>query len=589
MRVSNLFGQTSREDYGDVDAESHQLLLRAGYVRQLAAGIYSHLPLAQRSLQKIEQILREEMDGIGGQELCMPVVHPAELWKKSGRWDAIDETMARFHDRKGRDMLLAMTHEEVVACLAATEIDSYRQLPLIIYQIQTKFRDEARPRSGLIRTREFVMKDSYSLDCDEAGLQKQYQAHYNAYFRIGARAELPLVAVGSDVGMMGGKVAHEFMYLTPIGEDTLVLCQSCGYSANHDVACFVKEPWEGGEPCTMEKVHTPGQQSIADLASFLKIDPRQTLKMVFFVASYGADKPPKLVASAVRGDMEVNQTAVTNLIGANATRTASPEEIQEAGLVPGYASPIGLAAGSVTVVFDDAVEAATNLVAGANEVDYHVRNVSPGRDIQHDFVGHIALAGEGARCTECGAAMHLTRGVEVGNIFQLGVRYSEPLDAFYNDEHGNRKPIIMGSYGIGVGRMLACIAEEHRDEQGLALPISIAPYQVNLLSLARKEDTRLAAEKVYADLQAAGIEVLYDDRELRAGVKFADADLRGIPLRLTVSDRSLAKGSVELKRRRASEHREVPLADAVSAIGAEIEELRGQLAKRVAEAPMWQS
>jgi prolyl-tRNA synthetase len=588
MRVSVLFGETIKEAPADVDIVSHQLLLRAGYVRQLAAGIFSYLPLAQRALKKIEQVLREEMDAIGGQELCMPVVHPGELWQQSGRWTAIDESMVRFKDRKGRDMLLAMTHEEVVAALASTEIRSYRQLPQLVYQLQTKFRDEARPRGGMIRVREFVMKDSYSLDRDEAGLQKQYVAHFNAYFRIGARVGLPLIAVGSDVGMMGGKVAHEFMYLTPIGEDTLVLCPGCGYSSNHEVARFVKEPFEGGAVKAMEKVHTPGKESIPDLAEFLKVEPRQMMKMVFFVGSYGSDKPTKLIAAAVRGDMEVNQTAVTNFSRANQTRPAHPEEVVAAGLVPGYASPVGLAAGKAVVVVDDLIADATNLVSGANETDYHLKNVNPGRDFTPDVVGHIALAKEGAVCARCGTAMKLTRGVEVGNIFQLGTRYSVPLEAQFNEEDGSRKPIVMGSYGIGVGRTLACVAEEHRDEFGLALPISVAPYQVNLVSLARKEETRAAAEKLYADLQAAGVEVLYDDREATAGVKFAEADLRGMPLRLTVSDRSLSKGVVELKRRRVKEFTAVPLEQAVAATKAEIQKLRDELAECVKQAPVWQ-
>jgi prolyl-tRNA synthetase len=578
MRVSVLFGETLREAPADVDVVSHQLLLRAGYVRQLAAGIFSYLPLAQRALKKIEQVLREEMDAIGGQELCMPVVHPGELWQQSGRWTAIDESMIRFKDRKGRDLLLAMTHEEVVASLAASEVRSYRQLPQLVYQLQTKFRDEARPRGGLIRVREFVMKDSYSLDRDEAGLQKQYVAHFNAYFRIAARVGLPLIAVGSDAGMTGGKVAHEFMYLTPLGEDTLVLCPGCGYSANHEVACFVKEPFDGGAAEPVEKVHTPGQESIQDLAAFLQVDPRQMMKMVFFVGNYGSDRPARLIASAVRGDMEVNQTAVTNLSRAYQTRPALPKEVQAAGLVPGYASPVGLSAGKVVVV-DDLIASATNLVGGANEKDYHLKNVNPGRDFTPDVVGHIALARQGVRCARCGATLNLVRGVEVGNIFQLGTRYSVPLEAFFSDEDGTRKPIVMGSYGIGVGRLLACVAEEHRDESGLALPISVAPYQVQLVSLARKQQTLAAAEKLYADLQAAGVEVLYDDREATAGVKFADADLRGMPLRLTVSDRSLGKGGVELKPRRVKDFTAVPLEQAVAATQAEIQRLWDEMAE----------
>jgi prolyl-tRNA synthetase len=587
MRATQLFGETLREAPADADVPSHQLLLRAGYLRQLAAGIFSYLPLAQRSLKKIEQVLREEMDAIGGQELNMPVVHPAELWQQSGRWDAIDETMVRFKDRRDRDMLLAMTHEEVVASLVASDIRSYRQLPMLVYQLQTKFRDEARPRGGLIRVREFIMKDSYSLDKDEAGLHQQYVAHYNAYFRIGARVGLPLLAVRSDVGMMGGKVSHEFMYVTPIGEDTLVLCPQCGYAANHEVARFTKEPFDGGAPKPIEKVHTPGQETIADLAKFLGIDQRQTAKVVFFIGTYGAKQPDKLILGVVRGDMESNLTALKNLAGANGLRPAHPEEIQKVGAVPGYGSPIGIRRENVVVLVDDLVASSTNLVGGANEPDYHLRNTCCGRDYQPDVVGHIALAYEGARCASCGSALKLARGVEVGNIFQLGTRYSVPMNAFYTDAAGQRHPVVMGSYGIGVGRTLACVAEEHRDDNGLALPISVAPYQVNLVALAKKDATRQAAEKLYGDLKAVGVEVLYDDRDVGPGNKFAEADLRGMPLRLTVSDRSLDKGGVELKRRKQKEFKQVSLDQAVSATRGEIKALEDEMAQALAKVPVW--
>jgi prolyl-tRNA synthetase len=587
MRLSKLFGTTLRETPADAEIPSHQLLLRAGYIRQLSAGIFSLLPLAQRSVQKIEHILRLEMNAIGGQELTMPVVHPAEPWQQSGRWAAIDETMVRFRDRKGHDMLLAMTHEEIVAVLAASEINSYRQLPALIYQIQTKFRDEGRPRAGLIRVREFVMKDSYSLDRDEAGLQKQYIEHYNAYFRIGARAGLPLIAVGSDTGMMGGKVAHEFMYVSPIGEDTLVLCEKCGYSANHEVARFVKVPFDGGKPAAPEKVPTPKAESIADVAKLLGVDPRQTLKLVFFVSNYGKDKPAKLIIAAVRGDMEVNQTQVTNLAKANATRPAQAEEIQAVGCVPGYASPVGIKRENVLVIVDDLIPESANLVAGANEAGFHVRNVNCSRDFTPDIVGHIALAQDGVPCQNCKHPLKLARGVEVGNIFQLGTRYSTPMGCFYNDEAGQRKPIVMGSYGIGVGRLLACVAEEHRDDFGLALPVSVAPYAVSLVSLGRKEPAIQAAEKLYAELVKAGIEVLYDDREGSPGSKFAEADLRGMPIRLTVGEKSLEKGGVELKHRRQKESRIVPLDKVVNSVQGEILMLQNQLIEAADTAPKW--
>ncbi len=604
QRVSSLFGVTLREAPAEAEVESHKLLLRAGYVRQLAAGIFSYLPLGWRAVRKIEAILREEMDRIGGQEMNMPVVHPAEPWRASGRWYDVDETMARFQDRRGRDMLLAMTHEEVVAGLAATEVLSYRRLPQLVYHIQTKFRDELRARGGLIRVREFTMKDSYSLDLDADGLARQYEAHHEAYLRIGRRVGLGLVSVRSDVGMMGGQAAHEFMYVTPIGEDTLFLCPACGYAANRDVARFRVPPPESEEPLPLEPVDTPGAKTIADLCDLLGIEPSRTGKMVFYVGGFpveapspassgrrptgtaagsgdeeeGARRRERLVAAIVRGDMEANPIQVQSLTGALELRPAHEEEIAAAGMTPGYASPIGVDREAVLVVVDELVAASPNLVLGANEPDRHVRNVNVGRDFEPDLVGPIAAAHEGAPCAECGAPLRMSRGVEVGNIFQLGTRYSEGLGAFYADEDGAERPIWMGSYGIGVGRLLACVAEEHRDERGLALPVSVAPYQVSLVSLARSEETARAAERLYEELLAAGIEVLYDDREdASAGVKLTDADLYGLPLRVVVGERSRQAGGAELKARREEEAEVVAFDRVVGDVRERLEPLRATL------------
>jgi prolyl-tRNA synthetase len=584
--VSQLFGEALKEAPADAEIPSHQLLVRAGYIRQLSAGIFSCLPLAQRSLKKIETILREEMDAIGGQELSMPVVHPAEPWKQTGRWDAIDATMVRFQDRGGRDMLLAMTHEEIVASLARTEIRSYKQLPQMVYQIQTKFRDEARSRGGLIRVREFIMKDAYSLDLDDAGLAKQYVSQYDAYFRIFARAGLPVIAVRSDVGMMGGKVAHEFMYVTPIGEDTLVRCKSCAYAANREVARFNKGPPASEPARPMEKVATPNATSIQAVAEALKVAPTAIAKAVFFMGDLGGGKA-RLVVAVVRGDMEVNLTAVQNLAGAGALRPAHDSEIRAAGVEPGYGSPIGIKRPGPFVVVDDWVAASTNLVAGANERGFHVINACCGRDYQADAVGPVAAAYDGATCKVCGGTLELTRGVEVGNIFKLGTRYSAALGARYLDEQGKEHPVVMGSYGIGVGRLLACVAEHHRDDRGLALPISVAPYQVSLISLANEEATAATAERIYGELRAAGVEVLFDDRKVSAGVKFSAADLRGIPLRLLVSDRSLKNGEVELKRRTAAEGRMLPAEGIVQKVLQEIQALKDELAAQVKGAQVW--
>lgn len=580
QRVSSLFGVTLREAPGETEVESHRLLLRAGYVRQLASGIFSYLPLAWRSLRKIEQILREEMDRIGGQELSLPVVHPAELWQKTGRWDDIDATMARFVDRRGRDMLLAMTHEEVVAFNVASEIQSYRQLPALVYQVQTKFRDEPRARGGLIRVREFLMKDSYSLDRDPAGLEVQYQAHYEAYERIGCRTGLPLTAVQSDPGMMGGKIAHEFMYVTPIGEDSLALCDGCGYAANREVAEFAFEP-ATGEPAELERVQTPGTATIAELTELLGVTAQQTAKMVFYVGRFageGGERDEKVVAAIVRGDLEANAIQVQNLSEALELRPAREDEIAATGMVPGFASPVGIDPAAAIFVVDTWVAESSNLVMGANEVDYHLRNVCCGRDYEPTVVGSIAAAFDGAPCGECGAGLRMVRGVEVGNIFQLGTRYTDALDAKYTDEGGAQHSIWMGSYGIGLGRLLACVAEEHRDDNGLMLPVTIAPYQVALVVLAREDTTWETAERVFAEMVDAGVEVLYDDRrDVSPGVKFKDADLRGLPLRVVIGERSLKAGGAELGRRDDGESRVVPLGELVAAIQAEVEALTASL------------
>ena len=577
QRVSSLFGSTLRHTPAEADLQSHALLLRAGYVRQLATGIFSLLPLGWRALRNIEQILREEMDRIGGQELSLPVVHPADLWQATGRWHQIDATLARFRDRRERDLVLAMTHEEAVAFHAASEIVSYRQLPALVYQVQTKFRDELRPRGGLIRVREFRMKDSYSLDRDQAGLERQYRAHYEAYQRIGQRTGVPLTAVRSDTGMMGGAVAHEFMYLTPAGEDSLALCAQCGYAANRDVAEFALES-AGAEPEALAQVHTPGTATIDDLTAYLGIAPRQTAKMVFCAtADAVADGSGQstVVAAIVRGDLEANLVQVQNLAGVGELRPAHEDEIAATGMVPGFASPVGIDPGAAIFVVDRWVAESTNLVMGANRADYHLRNVCCGRDYQPTVVGPVAAAFDGAPCASCGSPLRLARGVEVGNIFQLGTRYAEALEARYTDEAGAAHPIVMGSYGIGLERLLACVAEEHRDEYGLVLPVSVAPYQVALVALARKDETWQAAERVFADLVAAGIEVLYDDRhDVSAGVKFNDADLRGLPLRVVIGERSLSAGGAELSRRGDTDRRIVPLDALADTLQEEIAELR---------------
>ncbi len=587
MRMTNLFSQTLREVPTEAEIASHQLLLRAGFIRQLATGVFSYLPLARRAMTKIENILRQEMNAIGGQEITMPIVHPADLWQETGRWYQIDAELGRFKDRSNRDMVLAMTHEEVIADLVRKEIRSYRQLPCLLYHIQTKWRDDPRPRAGLIRVREFTMKDSYTLDAEWEGLETQYQAHYQAYLRIFHRCGLPAVAVKSDVGMMGGQLAHEFMYLTPVGEDTLLLCDSCGYSANRQIARVRKPQIKPEDLLPLEKVATPQTKTIEDLARFLNIPKSRTAKAVFMMATLGNtskevtkdQSAPRniFVFAIVRGDMEVNETKLVNVIGANiapviALRPAIEDEIRAVGAVPGYASPVHLQQdpnrSAALIVIDEAVLNSPNLVAGANEEGYHLLNVNYQRDYQAEIVADIVAAQEGDACPECGLSMHAVRGVEVGNIFKLGTRYSEAMGCYFTDPDGNSRPVIMGSYGIGVGRLLACIAEEHHDDYGLIWPISVAPFPVHLVLLKGKKgkdkpevgvQTEKLAEQLYQDLATGGIEVLYDDRDESPGIKFNDADLIGLPIRLTVSERALKQDGIEYKRRDQPDKVIIPL------------------------------
>ncbi len=492
------------------------------------------------------------MDAIDGQEVMFPVVMPKELWAESGRYYSIGDEMVRFKDRTNRDMVLGMTHEEAAVHFARDAVNSYQQLPCMIYQIQTKWRDDPRPRAGLIRVREFTMKDAYSFHATQESLDEAYADQYKAYFRIYSRCGLPCVAVGADSGMMGGKISHEYMYLSPIGEDTIITCPECGYTANRHIASFKKEYFKA-EPLPMEKVATPDASTIEDLASLLKIEPRQTCKMVFMVGSFISDKTgeeeDKLVVAAIRGDLDVEESKLSNAIKANALRPAHPEEIEEYGMVPGFASPIGAKKGFVLCV-DDSVAESNNLVAGANEVGYHFINSNYKRDWDGGIVADIASAKEGYTCPVCGKSLKSSKGVEIGNIFQLGTRYSKAMNCTFQDENGVQQPVIMGCYGIGVGRLLACLSEEYNDDKGLCLPITVAPYQVHLVSLLKDN---AVGEKIYQELVEAGIEVLYDDRKETAGVKFADADLIGIPIRITLGNRSYKEGKVEVKYRRSGE------------------------------------
>ena len=551
MRLSQLFFTTLRDDPADAEMPSHRLLVRAGYVRQLGAGMYSLLPLGLRVSKRVEQVIREEMDRIGCQEIEMPVVHPADVWRASGRYDAIGPELGRFKDRNGRDMVLALTHEEVVGILLADIVKSYRQLPIQVYHFQTKWRDEPRSRGGLIRVREFVMKDAYSCDRDQAGLDASYEAQHGAYVRIFERLGLETVAVASDVGIMGGSQAQEFMVLNPAGEDVLVLCQSCGYAANRQIARIPREAPPAEEPLEREEVETPGTTTIATLARFLGIPEAKTAKAAFFVAGDG-----RLVTAIVRGDHEVNETKLANAVGASSgIRPATVEEIKAAGMEPGYGSPIG--ARNTVVVNDELIARSPNLVAGANREGFHYRNVNAGRDYTADVTADITNAQEGDPCPTCGQPLILRNGIEVGNIFKLGTKFTDAAGATYLGEDGKEHPIIMGSYGIGVGRNVACIVEAHHDEKGIAWPEEVAPYAAHLVELGANRDpqVREIAERLHDTAKAAGFwrEILYDDRDESPGVKFTDAELLGMPWILTVSPRSLAAGGVEVVERATGE------------------------------------
>ncbi|MCB0018312.1 MAG: proline--tRNA ligase [Anaerolineales bacterium] len=584
--MSRNFSQTLREAPGAVEVVSHQLLVRAGFIRQLAAGIFSYLPLAYISMEKIKDIMRAEMNRIGGQEMMMPVVHPADIWQETNRWYEIGSEMGRFLDKNERDMVLAMTHEEVVASLTRQEIHSYKQLPNMIYHIQTKWRDDPRPRAGLIRVREFHMLDSYSLDATWESLDEQYRAHYQAYFNIYNRCGLPVVAVASDVGMMGGSMAHEYMYLTEIGEDTLLLQDESGYKANKQIAEFIKPKAEPEELKPMEKVATPNTKTIEALAEFLGLPKSKTAKAVFLIATVPGESDSgfvdKFIFAIVRGDMDLNETKLSNVIKAKEMRPAHEEEIKMTGAVPGYASPVGLRLKNCLVVVDDIVPESPNLVAGANEAGYHLLNVNVGRDFQADIVTDIAAANEGDLDPIGARPMYTSRGVEVGNIFKLGTTYTEALGANFLDQNGKLQPVIMGSYGIGVGRLLACVAEEHNDEHGLIWPITISPYEVHLVALRGGFEE---ADKLYEAMKAAGLEVMYDDRDESPGVKFNDADLMGIPVRVTIGGRSLKEGGVELKLRRDKDKQMVALDEALATVQATVAQLYAEIEASVVEVP----
>ena len=553
MKMTNLYAPTLREVPAEAEVPSHQLMLRAGMIRKAAGGVYSYLLLAWRTLRKIEQIVREEMDAKGGQEIAMPIVQPAEIWQQTGRWDVYGDEMFRLKDRHQRDFCLGPTHEEMVTTLVKQDVRSYRQLPLLVYQIQNKYRDEIRPRFGLMRGREFIMKDLYSFDRDTDGLEISYKKMYDAYSQIFSRCGLEFRPVEADPGAIGGSGTHEFMVIADSGEAAIAYCDGCDFAANVEKAELLPLTSVAEAEKPLEKVATPGQKTINAVAEYLSLSADRLIKSLAFVTEKGP------ILALVRGDHEVNEIKLANLLNVLQLEMAGEKEIQSLfHSEPGYIGPVGLS--NVTIVADASVMNMVNAVCGANAADQHLVNVMPLRDIKPTHVADIRLIREGDPCPRCGAPVKTARGIEVGQVFKLHTKYSQALDATYLDENGQERLMVMGCYGVGVSRTMAAAIEQHHDADGIIWPASIAPYQVVIVPINTKDEPQMTmAEQIYRELSAAGVEVVLDDREERSGVKFKDADLIGYPLRITVGPKALKENSVELKVRRTKESLLLPL------------------------------
>lgn len=545
MRTSKLYAPTLRQTPAEAEVPSHQLMLRAGFIRKVAGGVYTYLPLAWRTLRKIEQIIREEMEAKDGQELALPIVQPAELWKETGRWEVFGEEMFRLVDRHNREFCLGPTHEEIITDLVRNEVRSYKQLPLLLYQIQNKYRDEIRPRFGLMRGREFIMKDAYSFDKDEAGLDKSYKDMYDAYTNIFNRCGLTFRPVEADGGAIGNATTHEFTVLAETGESDIVYCEKCDYAANAEKSELKPIVAPAEEELPLEKVNTPGTKTIEAVAEFLNTPIEKNIKAVIF-----QNEKDQVICAFVRGDHEVNDVKLQNITGAITLKMAEESAIRAIGGVPGFMSPIGLSKDAIAVV-DATVMEMHNAVCGANEEDCHYKNANPKRDFGDVIVADIRLIAQGDPCPHCGAPVKMTHGIEVGQVFKLGIKYSKALGATFLDENGREKPLIMGCYGIGVSRTMAAAIEQFHDDNGIIWPASIAPFEVVIVPINAKDEAQMQiAEKLYADMKNAGIDVLLDDRKDRAGVKFKDVDLIGYPVRITVSPKLLDANEVEIKVRR---------------------------------------
>ena len=553
MKMTNLYAPTLREVPAEAEVPSHQLMLRAGMIRKAAGGVYSYLPLAWRTLRKIEQIVREEMDAKGGQEIAMPIVQPAEIWQQTGRWDVYGDEMFRLKDRHQRDFCLGPTHEEMVTTLVKQDVRSYRQLPLLVYQIQNKYRDEIRPRFGLMRGREFIMKDLYSFDRDTAGLEISYKKMYDAYSQIFSRCGLEFRPVEADPGAIGGSGTHEFMVIADSGEAAIAYCDGCDFAANVEKAELLPLTSAAEAEKPLETVATPGKKTINDVAGYLSLSADRLIKSLAFITEKGP------VLALIRGDHEVNEIKLANLLNVLQLEMAGEKEIQSLfHSEPGYIGPVGLT--TVTIVADASVMNLHNAVCGANEADRHFTNVLPRRDIKPTHVADIRLIREGDPCPRCSSPVKTARGIEVGQVFKLHTKYSQALDATYLDENGQEQLMVMGCYGVGVSRTMAAAIEQHHDADGIIWPASIAPYQVVIVPINTKDEPQMTmAEQIYRELSAAGVEVVLDDREERSGVKFKDADLIGYPLRITVGPKALKENCVELKVRRTKESLLLPL------------------------------
>ena len=557
MRWTASFIPTLKEDPADAEVASHRLMVRAGLVRKLSAGTYTYLPLGWRSLRKAIEIVREEMDRVGALEVLMPALQPVELWKESGRYETFGSDLILFKDRHSRENVLGPTHEEIVTDLVRNHVNSYRQLPLILYQIQTKFRDEVRPRFGVLRSREFLMKDAYSFDADEGGLGESYKKMYEAYCRILDRSGLPYVVVEAESGAMGGEVSHEFMVPCETGEDLIVRCNSCDYASNLERSESGESPGDPEGPLEeMKIVSTPGKKTIEAVSSFLGVKEERLVKTLVYQAD------GEIVFALVRGDHELNETKLKRTLGATHLEMADAPTIEKATGAPvGFAGPVGAEG---RIIADEAVAKMRNFITGANKKDAHLSGVNVGRDFKISKVAPIRFAKHGDPCPRCKGTLIISRGIEMAHVFKLGTKYSQVMGATFLDEKGESHPIIMGCYGIGINRILAASIEKWFDKDGIRWPMSLAPYEVIVLPVAMNEPELVAvAEKIHDELEAKGVEVLLDDRDLRPGVKFKDADLIGIPLRVTVGERGLSQGKVELKRRWQVETSLVPLEAAI--------------------------